>query len=244
VEYEKVKKDILLDLKIAQIWKDSNLVNINQLKKGDDVMVVSYAEKLKQYSTEKNAVDLLNKLPQNIPTDEIYIKEISNEKAQQNDNQTEKIDRPYTYYILRLCIALLLLFVWIGMLPFLTYQYYKLKIKRAKSISSKSYFIFKAATFLLHQFNIERQQKTYLQFAKQIVDVQYHTSFEKFMLIYLKEKFANQMLSSEEIRFVDSFYDNFENTLKKQFRLKTRIYYFLHVNRYVKYFFTIEDRDN
>ena len=64
------------------------------------------------------------------------------------------------------------------------------------------------------------------------------------MLIYLKEKFANQMLSSEEIRFVGSFYDNFENTLKKQFRLKTRIYYFLHVNRYVKYFFTIEDRDN
>ena len=244
VEYEKVKKDILLDLKIAQIWRDSNLVNINQLKKGDDVMVVSYAEKLKQYSTEKNAVDLLNKLPQNIPTDEIYIKEISNEKAQQNDNQTEKIDRPYTYYIQRLCIALLLLFVWIGMLPFLTYQYYKLKIKRAKSIPSKSYFIFKAATFLLHQFNKERQQKTYLQFAKQIVDVQYHTSFEKFMLIYLKEKFANQMLSSEEIRFVDSFYDNFENTLKKQFRLKTRIYYFLHVNRYVKYFFTIEDRDN
>jgi hypothetical protein len=244
VEYEKVKQDILLDLKIAQIWRDSNLVNINQLKKGDDVMVVSYAEKLKQYSTEKNAVDLLNKLPQNIPTDEIYIKEISNEKAQQNDNQTEKIDRPYTYYIQRLCIALLLLFVWIGMLPFLTYQYYKLKIKRAKSISSKSYFIFKAATFLLHQFNIERQQKTYLQFAKQIVDVQYHTSFEKFMLIYLKEKFANQMLSSEEIRFVGSFYDNFENTLKKQFRLKTRIYYFLHVNRYVKYFFTIEDRDN
>ena len=35
---------------------------------------VSYAEKLKSFSTEKDAVSLLNKLPALLPIDEVFIK--------------------------------------------------------------------------------------------------------------------------------------------------------------------------
>ena len=241
VEYEAIKKDISLDLKVTQIWKDSILVNINQLKKGDDVMVVSYAEKLKQFSTEKNASDLLNKLPDNIPTDEVYIKDLSKEIAKQKETQKEKIERPFTYYIQRILIGFLLLSILILMLPYFTYQFYKLKIKTAKTTKSKSYYSFKAATFLLHQLQIERQQKTFLQFAKQVVDVRYKTSFEKFMLIYLKEKFANQTLSNEEASFANNFYPIFEKRMNVEIALKKRFIRFLNLNRYVKYFFTIEE---
>jgi hypothetical protein len=241
VEYEAIKKDISLDLKVTQIWKDSILVNINQLKKGDDVMVVSYAEKLKQFSTEKNALDLLNKLPTNIPTDEIYIKDLSKEITKQKETQKDDTERPFTYYIQRILIGLLLLSIFILMLPYFSYQFYKLKIKTAKTTKSKSYFSYKAATFLLHQLQVERKQKTFLQFAKQVVDVRYKTSFEKFMLIYLKEKFANQTLSNEEASFVSAFYPIFEKSMKAEIALKTRFIRFFNLNRYIKYFFTIEE---
>ena len=204
-------------------------------------MVVSYAEKLKQFSTEKNAVDLLNKLPNNIPTDEIYIKDLSKEITKQKEIQKEKIERPFTYYIQRILIGLLLLSIFILMLPYFTYQFYKLKIKTAKTTKSKSYFSFKAATFLLNQLQVERQQKTFLQFAKQVVDIRYKTSFEEFMLIYLKEKFANQILSNEEDSFANNFYPIFEKRMNVEIALKKRFIRFLNLNRYVKYFFTIEE---
>ena len=148
-------------MKIAQIWKDSNLVNINQLKKGDDVMVVSYAEKLKQFSIEKNPIDLLNKLPENIPTDEIYIKDLSKGLIKQNETQKDIIERPFTYYIQRILIAVFIISLFIFMLPLITFQFYKLKIKRAKTSISKAYYSYKATTFLLNQLQIERDEKTF-----------------------------------------------------------------------------------
>lgn len=244
VEFEKLKKDISLDLKIAQIWKDSNLVNINQLKKGDDVMVVSYAEKLKQFSVEKNPIDLLNKLPENIPTDEIYIKDLSKGIIKQNETQKDITDRPFTYYIQRILIAVFIISLFIFMLPLITFQFYKLKIKRAKTSISKAYYSYKATTFLLNQLQIERDEKTFLQFAKQVVDYRFKTSFENFMIIYLKVKFGNQPLSKEQIIFVDSFYPNFEKSINAEISLKTRCIRFLNLNRFIKFFFTIEDKNN
>ena len=183
----------------------------------------------------------MNKLPDNIPTDEVYIKDLSKEIAKQKETQKEKIERPFTYYIQRILIGFLLLSILILMLPYFTYQFYKLKIKTAKTTKSKSYYSFKAASFLLHQLQIERQQKTFLQFAKQVVDVRYKTSFEKFMLIYLKEKFPDQKLSNEEASFANTFYPIFEKRMKAEIALKTRFIRFLNLNRYVKYFFTIEE---
>lgn len=241
VEYPNIKQDVSLDLKVARIWKDSILVNINHLKKGDDVMVVSYAEKLKQFSQEKNAYELLNKLPKNIPTDEVYIKDLSKEIAMQNEIKKEEIERPFTYYIQRILLAILLLSILILLLPYFTYQFYKLKIKTSKTTKSKSYYSFKAATFLLHQLKIERNNKTVLQFAKQIIDVRYKTKFEKFMIIYLKEKYANQILSNDETQFSKEFYPIFEQRIKEDISFKKRFISFLNLNQYIKYFVIIEE---
>ena len=239
VEYKEVNANVQLDLKVANIWKDSILLGIQHLRKGNIVMAVSFAEKLKVFSPEKKSADLLKKFPANIPIDEVYIK--TKEKTEQRD-ATNKIAQQtpwgkYFKHTLAIIISLILLCFAI---PLILYRWYNYKRTHSKTAEQKAYYTYKAATFLLHQLEISRGDKTPYQFAKENVDANFNTQFASFMNIYLKTKYAKQSLNVDEENFVSAFYQPFQQSVRSKFKTRKRIYRFLHLNTFIQFYFLPE----
>lgn len=239
VEYKNIDRDMRLDLKVANIWKDSNRLSIQHLMKGNIVMAVSYSEKLKVFSPEKNAEALLKKLPSPVPIDEVYIK---NQDTKNNQKEAEKpsVERPFTYYLKHIAMIILSLILLIFAIPVLVYKWYKYKIRSSSTNKQKAYYTYRASTFLLNQLKIDRSSKTPYQFAQQIVDAQYGTQFTSFMNVYLKTKYSDQALNEQETKFVTLFFNVFEQKIKSHFKTGKRISRFLNLNTFLQYYYLPE----
>ncbi|MBL7766550.1 MAG: transglutaminase domain-containing protein [Chitinophagaceae bacterium] len=238
VEYSSISLDLNMDLRVANVWKDSIKMPIAALKKGDDVMCVSYAEKLKAYSAEKTADLLVRKLPSPAPIDEIYIKDLSKEKEKEAD-KTKAEEKPVTWYLKHTLFIALSIFLGLFAIPAIVYLYYRLRIKTS-NVNHRAYYTYKAATFLLNQLQVNRQNLTLYRFAHQSVDPRFHTQFGRFMNIYLKLKYAGQSLNADESKFVEQFYPPFQQSVRKSFGLFTRIKRFFNLNQFIQYYFLPE----
>ncbi len=235
VEYPAINEDITLDMKVARVWKDSIQVGLAYLQKGNDIMAVSYAEKLKAFSPEKNSKQLIEKLPSSIPTDEVYIKDFANEKQQDIAKDAEK-SRPlktYLFFALSFIIGLILVAFFI---PTIVYQWFKFKLKNTSSHDAKAYYTYKASTLLVHMLKVDRAHLTQWQFAKNVVDQKFKTEYASFMILYLKLKYANQTLSESEQRNVILFFKPFEQKVKSHYTWYQRSISFLNLNTFFNYF--------
>ncbi len=244
VEYKNFNQEMAFDLKVANIWKDSLKIPLSAMKKNDTVMLVSYAEKLKQFAPEKTIEPLLNKLSFPIPTDEVYIKLLKEKSKQSQATQAQNIPHPITYYIKRFFVVLLILVGILFLIPTIIYNWYKLKMKYGKHELTKLYSTYKASIMLLNQLKIEQGNMTPLYFARNFVDPQFETSFTTFMTLYLKSKYANQQLSKEENLFVEQFFIPFEKKVKQSFKFSTRVLRFLNINQFISYFQFSEPKQN
>lgn len=236
VEYENVNAQKILDLRIANIWKDSIKVALSFLHKNDEVMMVSYAEKLKQFSAEKNAEIMLKKLPESIPTDEVYIKSLKDKLAKTDTKKEDVKPKPITFYLKLIALILIVCGILLFTIPSIVYRWFKYKMNTSKDIKEKAYYSYKASTFLLHQLQENRFDTTPYYFAKNIVDIKYHTNFEKFMNVYLKSKYANQNLNSQDEQNIHNFFPSFEQKIKFHFTKWQRFKKFLHINQFITYF--------
>ncbi|MBK7040479.1 MAG: transglutaminase domain-containing protein [Bacteroidetes bacterium] len=210
VEYNQVNKEKGLDLRVANIWKDSIKVNLQYLKPNTEVMIVSYAEKLKSFSTEKDAVSLLNKLPALLPIDEVFIKSDLDKTKKTTKDQEENEIKPLTYYLKHLAFILLTCILLLFTIPIIVYKWYKYKYQHAKNVKEKAYYTYKSATFLLNQLQVDRLDSTPFYFAKHKVDTQFNTDFTSFMIVYLKSKYANQVLNAQDETIIHQFFKPFE----------------------------------
>ena len=235
VEFKNLNTDITLDLKVANIWKDSLPLSIHQLLKGEKIMAVSYAEKLKAFSPEKSAVILLKKLPSLIPIDEVYIKSMD-EKVKKEEVTSKLHERPFGYYIKLIAIIVLVILLILFSIPTIVYRWYRFKISQTKNSKEQAYYIYRTATFLLNQLQIDRLQMTPWQFARQVVDLKYGTRFSEFMNVYLKVKYANQEPTERERQMMATFYPAFESTIRSHFKTGKRIARFLNLNTFIRYY--------
>ena len=235
VEYNDLHTDILLDLKVATIWKDSLPQRMNQLINGEKIMAVSYAEKLAFFSAEKSASLLLKKFPTLIPIDDVYIKSMD-ENTKKENRVSQGHERPYTYFIKLILFIVLGILLSLFALPTIVYHWYKYKCRQTTNTTKQAYYIYRAATFLLNQLQIERHQLTPWQFAKQVVDPQFGTRFAEFMLVYLNIKYANHQPTEKEQQLMTTFYPTFEATIKSQIKTSKRIVRFLHLNTFIRYY--------
>ena len=243
IEFKNLNQDLDLDLSVANFWKDSIQLTIQNLSKGNQVMAVSFREKLKAVSQEKNLANLLTKLPRLLPIDEVYIKP---EDTSDNNKEIKSpsIDRPITFYIKLIGLILIAFSLLLFTIPITVYQWYKRKIKSSKTEKERAYYNYRAATFLLNQLNIERKNLTPWQFATQIVDKNYQTNFSSFMNIYLKTKYTKSKLKEEEAVFIQKFYPNFESKILSNFKIGQRISRFLNLNTFVRYYYLPEPETN
>jgi len=244
VEYNQVNKEKGLDLRVANIWKDSIKVNLQYLKPNTEVMIVSYAEKLKSFSTEKDAVSLLNKLPALLPIDEVFIKSDLDKTKKTTKDQEENEIKPLTYYLKHLAFILLTCILLLFTIPIIVYKWYKYKYQKAKNVKEKAYYTYKSATFLLNQLQVDRLDSTPFYFAKHKVDTQFNTDFTSFMIVYLKSKYANQVLNAQDETIIHQFFKPFEQKIKSHYKFTQRISRFLNLNQFVRFYHLSEPPKN
>lgn len=243
-EYASIQESLLLDVSTSSIWKDSVQLPLAKLQKGDDIMAVSYREKLKALSLEKDVQALLRKFPKAIPIDEVYVKELETEKVPTRKGTDNLHTMTWKEYALAFLTAFLLLLLLLFSLPQLTYWYFVLRMKLATKQNMKLYFSYHASSFLVHQLGVYRSGKTPYQFAKEQVDPMFQTKFTKFMQLYLQVKYSSIALSEKENDFVKNFHPYFAKAIKTYFRPFERVKRFLHLKSYLLYFYLSEPERN
>jgi transglutaminase-like putative cysteine protease len=238
------EQSLEMDLKIASIKRDSMDVPLSDIQKGDSATVVSYAETFKKMETGNESMnELVKHFPSPSPIDEVYLRhKYVHENIQPAVKEAK--EKPFDWRrlgIISLSILATLCCVWL-VLPWLVFLYYQINIKRAIP-SNKPYWMYRIICFYLHQLGVYRNELTPMQFARDVVDKQYKTQFSAFMSIYLKQKYAKQVLCENELNWAQQFYPNFMKKIKDQLSWKNRWLSFLKPLNTIQ-FFNHNNEDN
>ncbi len=244
-EYDvKPEAEIMMDVHIASIRKDSMEVPLSVMQKGDFTTSVSYADALKNLSevNGEQGASLAKRIPSPAPIDEIYIKKKltkeEKEKAKKDEKEKHVSYSRIAWAIGIVLAALLLLFI---LLPNFILAYYKLRYRNADPAKNKSYWAYRAATFYLHQVGIFRERVTPMYYARNTVDPMLGTNLVSFMNIYLKQKYAKQPLTGAEQDKVTTFLHPFLAQVKAKMPAGKRIAGFLNPIRSFGYFVQPDD---
>ena len=238
---------IIMDMKVAVVYKDSIAVLLKTVTKGDEGTAVSYADVLKklQPATGESASALIKRFPTPTPIDEIYLKRKDSLKPKEKPQlvaQAKPISiKKIAWTIAGIaggCLLLLLL------LPEIILQYFIFRYKKSKAEGDKPYWAYRAATYYLHMSGIFRGTYTPMQYARQVVDPHLGTTLTGFMNVYMKKKYAKQNLNASEQQYVNEFLKPFLNTARKKIKFNKRFFGFLSPVRSAGFFVMPEEEDN
>jgi hypothetical protein len=228
-----------MDVHIAQIRRDSIEVPLSDVVKGEAITVVSYADAFKTLEAKANesGATLMNRFPDPEPIDEVYVKRKDTYKK---DAAPKAEPKPVATSFRKIVIEaiaivagiLLLFLLW----PSILLAYYKMRANGAKSSSQKAYWVYRTATYYLHQLGFSRGLRTPMQFAREVIDPALGTSFASFMNIYLKDKYAKQPLNEREVKMVDEFLPAFFATIRQKIKWNVRTLNFLKPLRAISFF--------
>ena len=218
---------VTLDMKVAQVFRDSVTLPLQKVQKGDDATAVSYAEALKLMEpvSGENSLQLLKRLPVPVPIDEVYLKRTDTATPEDKKKQ-EAAARPISpVHALWLVLGMLGALILVAfLLPEIVLLYFVTRYNHTTADKDKPYWAYRAATYYLHMLGIYRGNSTPMQYARQVVDPQLGTSFGGFMNVYLKQKYAKQALNGREQQYVDEFLHPFIKTVQEKIPFKTRFF--------------------
>ncbi len=232
-----------LDLSSAIVRKDSIDVPFDLLHDKDSVTIVSYSEvlrRIKPLATEQLS-QILKRIPQEVPVDEIYIKLKPHEIKAKKDAENA-LNKPTNWKAIGWGILFSILFIALLVLnlPRWIYGYFRWKYKTAKDTKQKSYFAYRSASFYMHQLGYPKNNQTAMRHAMQ-TDNQFGTAFANFMIPYLKLKYSEQPLNAQEEKTLNEFLTPFIQKIKTQIPLKHRFIRFFYTARAIDYFMESEE---
>ncbi len=230
--------DLVLDVSIASITKDTGAARLSDVKTGTNIVAVSYAEVLKNLApTEIDSFgSIVKKLPKPVPIDEIKIMETEQEKKEKKELAAKQSKSVNWVNILWITLAVIGGFmILLFSLPWLTWQYLHAKAKSNNSVRQKAYNIYNASMYYLNQLGMPRDFKSPQQFA-QDTDSRFNSSFNAFTNVYQKLKYSSIPLSENEQTLVKNFYPGFISQVRKQIPDKTRFSRFLNIYNTLHYF--------
>lgn len=236
---------VSMDLKIAAIRIDSTNVPMSVIMKGEEVTAVSYAEAMKNIIAGQNedGIAVIKRFPKPTPIDEVYLKrKDQTTPPEKQDRQKVEKTLSATDVIKTLAFIAGGILLLVLLSPTIIYRYYKTRYAYAKDIQ-KPYWAYKASTFYLHQIGVFRTDETPMRYALHTVDPQFGTSLASFMNIYLKQKYAKQPLSANEIAFAKTFLKSFVTTLKNKVAFSKRFAGFVNPIRSIGYFVRPNDEE-
>lgn len=229
-----------LDVKIARFIKDTGAATIADVKPGMEIVAVSYAEAFKKLPPREDddVSKIIGRFPNPSPIDEIKL--MASEDVKRDDRkQPVKDPTPFNWkraFWIGLGTIAFLAILFLS-LPWLVFQYLHAKAKgRSGSLKQQAYNRFIASTYYLNQVGYHREEKTSLQFAREVVDPTFKTALTPFMNTYLKSKYSTQPLDAQDEKIIHAFYPGIIDQVKAQIPLGARVGRFTNIYRMVRYF--------
>lgn len=224
-------QELVLDVHIATIQRDSVNIELKQVRPGDSATVVSYAEALKNMADPapgESITSLLARMESPVPIDDVYLKKRL-EQIREEQLQQQKAATPYCYrcLVLKVLVVLLIGVLLFFALPAMVFGYLRWMAGKAATPERRAYQQYLAFGFYLRQLGYVRGTRTPLQYAKELVDPEFGTNFASFMNSYLKVKYAGQKLNTHEATFVASFLDRALQQIRAKVPAKKRTLAFL-----------------
>ena len=235
---------VSMDMKVAVVYRDSAAAPLKTVQKGDEGTAVSYADAMKKMDALPNesAGSLVKRLPVPAPIDEVYLKRKDVEKPKEKPQIIAQVKTMSWKSIALLAAAIVLGVILILLsLPIIIFALYRSRYNNATNDGNKSYWAYRAATFYLHQLGIFRKGRTPMQYARNVVDPAYGTSFTQFMNIYLKKKYAKQELTASERQYVSGFLKPFLTQVRSKIPGGKRFSAFLNPVRSLSFFMIPEE---
>lgn len=249
-------ESMLMDVSIAKISHDTGQVALKDLHKGDDIVSVSYSEQFKNIRPAEtdSGISLLKKFPWPAPIDEIKImakdEEVKKEAAKQKKAEPVNWKRVFYTTFGLVLLGILLLFS----MPWLIFQYLHARAKQRPIVKSsgaetlapasidqtmvrrQAYWRFMASAYYLNQMGYERGNMSSAQFARDVVDPKFNTSFSRFMNTFLKTKYSRQPLDNYDAKVISEHYPEFYTQVKSKLAGKYRFSHWLNFYRPVNFF--------
>lgn len=124
---------------------------------------------------------------------------------------------PLSWRLFRWFITIVVGLVLVALLfALLVYVFLRWQANRSPT-PQRLYWVYRLSLMVLHQMGIDRVLRTPLEFANDTVDPEFNTQFGRFMNLYLRAKYANTTLSSEEKAFVEQFNHDFRQRVFNSF---------------------------
>ncbi len=232
-------KDLLMDVSIASITRDTGTGKLSDVKVGSNIVAVSYADTLKNIISNEtdNLASLIVKLPKPAPVDEIKIMETEQQKKEREKRQ-EAVSKSFDW-VKALWIALGVIGFFVAVLfslPWMIWEYLNFKAKsNSDNARTKAYNIYMACMYYLHQLGVVRENESPQQFAE-ITDKRFATSFSSFSNVYQKIKYSTTPLTTKEELIVQHFYKPFTQQIKNNIPFKQRLSSFVNIYNTLHYF--------
>ncbi len=231
-------QDMLMDVSIASITKDTGSGKLSDIKVGTNIVAVSYAEKLKTIKAKEtdNLATLIAKLPKPTPIDEIKIMETEVQKKERQKKETQSVKSVDWVSILWTFLAIiggLILLVLIA--PWLIWLYLNNRAKTNTTEKQKSYYAYTAAMYYLNQLGYRRNNQSPQEYAL-FTDQLFSTNFYSFTNVYQKLKYSNSPLTTKEKLLVNEFYKPFIKQVRKSNHFKKRISSFVNIYNTLHFF--------
>lgn len=228
---------LMMDVSIATVTRDSGVVPLSEIRKGMDVVAVSYAEAIKNLppTPQDGFTSIIQKIPKPVPTDEVKImepeakKEAAKAKAEKEKNLSWWQIMWTSLGVIIGCIILLFAS------PSLLWAYLDSNAKRKADAKTKAYRVHRATMYYLNQLGYERTNTGPFEYAHNIDGV-FGTSLVQFNNVYQKTKYSTQPLNENEVRVVNQFYPPFIRKVRKQVPFKTRFSRFLNLYNTIHFF--------
>ena len=228
-----------LDVKMAKFTKDTGAAALADVKVGKEIVAVSYAEAFKKLPPREDdsTMGIINRFPDPAPIDEVKI--MADEEAMPKVEAKNQPATPLNWKRIfwigfgTVAFAVLLLLA----LPWLIFRYLHAKALANKGeLKEQAYHRFMASTYYLNQVGYNREEKTTLQFAKDVVDPTFKTQMTPFMNTYLKTKYSSQPLDGYDEKVIKAYYPKIWQDVSGQIPAKTRFARFLNIYRTVQFF--------
>lgn len=236
---------LLLDVQVANIQRDSIPIDLAKVQLGDSATVVSYAEQLKKMADPSPSDDLyrvVQKMPQQIPIDDVYLKKTKQQKEEEQIlSDTHKTSFSWRDLLIYTLMVFALFALLCFSIPWMILRYYLLRNTLATSKTRKAYWHYVAFNFYVHQLGFPRGQQTPRQYAQEIVDAHFGTNFVGFMNVYLKMKYNKEGLKQDEWMVLNSFWKHNVPLLRKKISRYRRFVAFLRPLRSWAFYFSVPD---
>jgi transglutaminase-like putative cysteine protease len=232
---------VKLDAALTTILKDSMKIKLRDIQNGDRGLAISFTQMDDVVAPKNPSLNtVLNKLPSPIQIDEFRVEIKKEEEPLPDDGQsTDVINKKINILCIAIVIFAALIFIVSAItfsIPYLIFSIYSRRARRITDPKKDAYYPYRATIFLMYQMGFFRKDLTPLQFAEHVVDENFGTRFRAFTATYLKVKYANQELTSEDSQRLLTFYAPFEHAVKLQIGRKKWLLNFMNIYNTLEFF--------